>query len=136
MIIFICFILTPSLSLPFQPLLTSPLKLQNFTTPNEPLMSACCVCVCRFGISFTYVIEGIDSKVISVCLINDYLLIADLHTFVYGRVNGHPFHSNVQRWNFFILLRQNYGLCIVTARVLDQSHFNCRIQIHLKCIKI
>ena len=43
-----------------------------------------CVCVCRFGISFTYVIEVIDSKLISVCLINDYLLIADLHIFVYG----------------------------------------------------
>ena len=30
-------------------------------------------------------IEGIDSKVISVCFINDYWLIADLHLFVYGR---------------------------------------------------
>ena len=43
----------------------------------------CVVCVCRFGVIFTYVIEGIDSKVISVCLINNYSLIADLHTFVY-----------------------------------------------------
>ena len=34
--------------------------------------------------SFTYVIESIDSKFISVCLINDYLLVADLHIFVYG----------------------------------------------------
>ena len=33
-----------------------------------------------------YVIEGIDSKVISVCLIIDYSLIADLYTFVYGSV--------------------------------------------------
>ena len=32
---------------------------------------------------FTYVIEGIDSKVISVCLIDDYSLIAYLHIFVY-----------------------------------------------------
>ena len=38
----------------------------------------------RFGISFTYVRESIDSKLISVCLINDYSLIADLHIFVYG----------------------------------------------------
>ena len=30
-------------------------------------------------------IESIDSKLISVCLINDYSLIADLHIFVYGR---------------------------------------------------
>ena len=36
---------------------------------------------CEFGISFTYVIESIDSKSISVCLINDYSLIADLHIF-------------------------------------------------------
>jgi hypothetical protein len=41
--------------------------------------------VCIFGVTFTYVIEGIDSKVISVCLISDYLLIADLHIFVYAR---------------------------------------------------
>ena len=32
-----------------------------------------------------YVTESIDSKLISVCLINDYSLIADLHIFVYGR---------------------------------------------------
>ena len=29
-------------------------------------------------------IESIDSKLISVCLINDYSLIADLHILVYG----------------------------------------------------
>ena len=45
----------------------------------------CVVCVCRVGVIFTYVIEGIDSRIISVCLINDYLVIADLHIFVYGR---------------------------------------------------
>ena len=45
----------------------------------------CVVGVCRFGISFTYVIEGIDSKLIYVCLINDYSIIADLHIFVYER---------------------------------------------------
>ena len=67
------------------PILPSPLKLQNFTTPNGSLMSVCFVCVCRFGISFTYMIEGIETKLISVCLINDYSLIADLHIFVYGR---------------------------------------------------
>ena len=32
--VIMCFILTPFLSLPSQPLLPSPLKLQNFTTPN------------------------------------------------------------------------------------------------------
>ena len=40
------------------------------------------VCVCKFDVIFTYVIEGIDSKVIYVCFINDYSLIADLHVFV------------------------------------------------------
>ena len=45
--------------------------------PNE------CVCLCRFGVIFTYVIEGINSKVISACLINEYSLIADLYLFVY-----------------------------------------------------
>ena len=87
----ICFILTPFLSLPSQPLLPSPLKLHNFTTPTESLMRACCVC--RFGISFTYVIKSIDSKLISVCLINDYL-----PTYIYlfmDAQNAHPFHSNV-----------------------------------------
>ena len=34
--------------------------------------------VCRFD-----VIEGVDSKAISVCLVNDYSLIAELHMFVY-----------------------------------------------------
>ena len=41
--------------------------------------------MCRFGSSFTYVIESIESKLISVCLINDYSLIAHLHILVYGR---------------------------------------------------
>ena len=44
-------------------------------------------CLVLFGISFTYVIKSIDSKSISVCLINDYSLIADLHIFVYGRAD-------------------------------------------------
>ena len=35
--------------------------------------------------TFTYVIKGIDSKIISVCLNSDYSLIAGLHIFVYGR---------------------------------------------------
>ena len=42
--VIICFILTPFLTLPSQPVLPSPpLKLQNFTTPNESLMSVCCL---------------------------------------------------------------------------------------------
>ena len=41
--------------------------------------------MCIFGVAFTYVIKGIDSKLIYACLINDYSLIADLHIFVYAR---------------------------------------------------
>ena len=58
------------------------------------------VCVCRFGVIFTYVIEGIDLKVISVCLIIDNRL---LQTYIYLFMkvqNAHQFHSNVQRRNF------------------------------------
>ena len=41
--VIICFILTPFLTLPSQPLLHTPLNLQKFTTPNGSLMSVCCV---------------------------------------------------------------------------------------------
>ena len=43
--VIICFILTSFLTLPSQPVLPSPLKLQNFTTSNESLMSVVCVYV-------------------------------------------------------------------------------------------
>ena len=47
-------------------------------------MRMCSVCVWRFGVPFTYTIESIDSKLIYMCTINDYSLIADLNIFVYG----------------------------------------------------
>ena len=47
--VIIYYILTPFLTLPSQPLLPSPLKLQNFITPNETLM--CVVCVCKEPVS-------------------------------------------------------------------------------------
>ena len=68
--VIICFILTPFLSQP------STLKLQNFTTPNE------CVCVMIWR-----VFHICDKKYrfkISLCVFNDYSLIADLHLLVYG----------------------------------------------------
>ena len=49
---------------------------------NEYVLRECVMCI--FGTTFIYVIEGIDSKVISVCLINDYSLIAVLYIFDYG----------------------------------------------------
>ena len=57
------------------------------------------VCVCRFGISFTNILESIDSKLIYVCLINDYSLIADLHMFVYGRAEYNVFMSMTWKSN-------------------------------------
>ena len=80
--VIISFILTPFLILASQPLIPFPIKLQNFTTPNELLMS---VCVCRFGISFIYIIESIESKLFSVFLINDNSQITQLHIFDYKR---------------------------------------------------
>ena len=43
------------------------------------------VCADLASLSHARVIEVIESKLISVCLINDYSLIADLHIFAYGR---------------------------------------------------
>ena len=68
--------LIPFLTLPSKPLLPSHRKLQNFTTPDESLMNVCCVCV---DWHFFHIHIGIELKLISVCLINDYSLIADLH---------------------------------------------------------
>ena len=42
------------------------------------------MCVYIYLAWLSHKIEGIDSKVISVCLINDYSLIADLHIIVYA----------------------------------------------------
>ena len=46
-------ILTPFLTLLSQPILPSPLRLQNFKTPNESLMSVCCMCVDLASLSHT-----------------------------------------------------------------------------------
>ena len=69
------------------------------------------VCVCRFGISFTYVIEGIESKLISVCLINDYLLIANLHIFVYGQAKCASISLEWTKVKLSIL--NNFGLELI-----------------------
>ena len=88
----------------------SPLKLQNVTTPNGSLMIVCCMC--RFGISFTYVIEVIESKLISVCFINDYTLIADLHILIYGRAE---FSSiSLECTNVKLLILNNFDLKFLT----------------------
>ena len=71
--VIICFILTPFLTLPLKPLY---LPFFSYRTPNESLMSVCCVCADLASLSHTCVIESIESKLILVCLINDYFLIA------------------------------------------------------------
>ena len=53
--------------------------------------------------TFTYVIESIDSKYISVCLINDYLFIADLHIFVYGSAECATISSECTKVKLLIL---------------------------------
>ena len=60
-------------------LLPSPLK------PLKPQTNhswVCVLCVCRYDISFTFVILTIESKLISLSLISDYSLITNLHIFV------------------------------------------------------
>ena len=55
-----------------------------------------CVCVDLVSLSQTCMIEVIESKLISVCLIIEH----SLHIFVYGvmdALNSLPFHSNVQK---------------------------------------
>ena len=58
--------------------------------------------MCHCGISFTYVIESIDLKLISVCLINDYSLIADLHTFVYGHAECASIYLECTKVKFWL----------------------------------
>ena len=61
---------------------TFPSKATELYNPKWTLMSVCCVCV---KIWHLFHIRDRELKLISVCLINDYSLIADLHIFVYGR---------------------------------------------------
>ena len=51
--------------------------------------------------------ESIDSKFISVCFINDYSLIADLHIFVYGRAECFSISLECIKVKIFIL--NNFG---------------------------
>ena len=87
------------------------------------------LCVCRFGISFTYVIESIDFKLISVCLINDYSLIADLHIFVYERAEFSPISLEFTKVKLSILNNfdttykkiSSYLLAFILPQVLAKS---------------
>ena len=50
----------------------------TFTPPNKTLN----VCVCEFHISCTYMVQTIEWKYISLCLISDNALITYLHIFL------------------------------------------------------
>ena len=95
--VIICFILTPFLILPSKPILPSPLKLQNFKTPNESLISVCCVCVQIWHVFHIrdrkYIIE------INFCVFN-LMIILLLPSYIFLFMNALkslPFNSNVQR---------------------------------------
>ena len=72
--------------------------------------------MCRFGISFTYLIEGIESKLISVCLINDYSVIADLHIFIYGRAECASISLKYTKVNFLYQ--------IIFNKILKSLHYS------------
>ena len=55
-------------------------------------------------------INSIDSKLISVSLINDYSLIADLHIFVYGRAEYASISLECTKVKLFIL--NNFALTV------------------------
>ena len=91
--------------------------------PNE------CVLIC---ISFTYVIESIDSKLISVCLFNDYSLIADLHTFVYGPAEC---ASNLLECiKVKLLTLNNFGIVIVLTNFPPFLHIKGKKSGRATCI--
>ena len=64
-----------------------------------------CVCVEDF------VKESKDSKLIDVCLINDYLLVADLHIFVYGSVECATISLECTKMTLFILNNLDLTIC-------------------------
>ena len=64
----------------------------------------CVVCVSEELAS----LESIDSNLISVCLINDYSLIADLHIYVYGRTECTSISLECTKVKLLIL--NNFGV--------------------------
>ena len=75
----------------------------------------CVVCECRFSISFTYVIESIESKVIPACFINDYSLIAQLHFLVYERAELSSISLECTKVKLSIL--NNFGKMILPQTI-------------------
>ena len=111
------FILNPIFPTPS----TSPLKLQNFTTQNGSLMGVCCVSVHIWHLFHI----GIDSKLISVYLINDYSLIADLRIFVYGRAECSSISLECIKVKLLIL--NNFGLTTLQKKRGWTRNFNSKV---------
>ena len=59
-------------------------------------------------------VKSIDSKLISVCLINDYSLIADLYVFVYGRAECATISLECTKVKLLIL--NNFDLILLLMR--------------------
>ena len=72
--------------------------------------------------SFTYVIESIDSKIIFVCLINDYSLIANLHTFVYGSAECPTISLECTEVKLLIL--NNFGRVVIKRDCKFYNSYN------------
>ena len=64
------------------------------------------MCVCEDLAS----LESIDLKLIPVCLINNYSLIADLHIFVFGRAEGASFQLYKSETDNFYLRFCFFGI--------------------------
>ena len=77
--------------------------------PNESVL---CVKIWRLF----HIRESIDSKLISVCLINDYSLIADLYIFVYGRTECATISLECTKVKLLIL--NNFD-CVVSIYPVD-----------------
>ena len=65
-------------------------------------------------------IESIDSKSISVCLINDYLFIADLHIFVYG--SAECASISLECTKVKLLISNNFDNYLQTIHFLVGAH--------------
>ena len=69
-------------------------------------------------------IESIDSKLISVCFINDYLLIADLHIIVYGRAECASISLECTKVKLLILNNFDLGMLFACINVLTPPDFS------------
>ena len=70
-------------------------------------------------------IENIDLKLVSVCLIYDYLLIADLHIFVYGSAEAASVSLECTKVKLLILNNFVFNRPITVSRSYLQNRRDC-----------